>query len=156
MRGSLLFVMRAAISKRRATTAVEEVVPKGWSGEGEAHRTLKEAIALHPEWLGLPKNIAPGKVEALLYSGDRVDVVVSTSRLRIAVEVKAHGAQTGDLVRGLFRCVKYAAVLEAESKAWQNKQDSRAMLALGGALPTGLKALRAVLSVDVVESLGRG
>jgi len=135
---------------------VEDVVPKGGAGEGEAHRALKEAIALHPEWLGLPKSLAPGRVEALLYSGDRVDVMFSTSRQRIAVEVKAHDAQTGDLVRGLFQCVKYAAVLEAEAKAWQRHQDCRALLAIGGMLPAGLKALRAVLCVDVVESLRTG
>jgi hypothetical protein len=136
--------------------SAEDVVRKGCSGEGEAHRRLKEAIAVHPEWLGLPKSLAPGRVEAPLRSGDWVDVVFSNGRRCVAVEVKPLNAPLGDLARGLFQCVKYSAVLEAESKVSQAQQDCRVILALGGALPAELAATRAVLGIEVRECLGDG
>jgi predicted secreted protein len=124
------------------------------SGEGEAHQKLKEAVAVHPEWLGLPRAFAPGQTEVVLRSGDRVDVVFANARQRIAVEVKAVDAPEQDLIRGIFQCVKYAAVLEAEASANQVQIDCRAILALGGALPKNLHPLRATLGVDVHENVG--
>ena len=135
---------------------IEEVAPRGGVGEGEAHLKLKEAIAAHPEWLGLSRALAPGQTEVPLYSGDRVDVVFADGRQRIAVEVKASGAPVSELVRGVFQCVKYAAVLNAEASAWQVDIDCRAILALGDALPPGLLALRATLGVDIREKVGMG
>jgi hypothetical protein len=135
---------------------VEQIAPRGGSGEGEGHRRLKEAITLHPEWLGLPRSLAQGRAEVSLYSGDRIDVEFADNQQRIAVEVKAEGAPIGELVRGLFQCIKYAAVLEAEASACQDDMDCRVILALGGELPTRLAALRATLGVDVRESVGDG
>ena len=97
--------------------------------------------------------IAPGKTEAPLYSGDRVDVLFADGRRRIAVEVKASGAPPSELVRGVFQCVKYAAVLDAEAIAEQTDIDCRAILVLGGSLPADLLALRAALGVDVREGV---
>jgi hypothetical protein len=123
-------------------------------GEGEAHRKLKEAVAAHPEWLGLSRAFAPGQTEVVLRSGDRVDVVFSNVRQRIAVEVKAAGAPEQELIRGIFQCVKYAAVLEAEASANQDQIDCRAILAFGGTLPRSLYSLRATLGADVRENIG--
>jgi hypothetical protein len=128
---------------------------RGGSGEGEAHRKLKEAVAAHPEWLGLPRAFAPGQTEVVLRSGDRVDVVFANARQRIAVEVKAVGAPEQDLIRGMFQCVKYAAVLEAEASADQVQIDCQAILAFGGVLPKSLHPLRATLGIDVHENVGR-
>jgi len=131
-----------------------DVIPQGGAGEGEAHLKLKKAVAQHPEWFDLPTSMGPGATEVDLYSGDRVDVVFSNHRRRIAVEVKAIGAPTGELVRGLFQCVKYAAVLIAEAKAGQQHVDCSAVLALGGALPPNLESLRLVLGIHVRDGLG--
>ena len=132
---------------------VEEVVRRGGFAEGEVHRKLKQVIAAHPEWLGLPAALAPGELEVPLYSGDRVDVVFASKSRRIAVEVKAQDAPVSDLVRGMFQCVKYAAVLDAEARTRQVNLDCRAILALGGILPTDLSSLRATLGIDVRDGL---
>lgn len=85
-----------------------------------------------------------------------MDVVFEDGRRRIAVEVKAVDAEVGDLVRGLFQCVKYLAVLDAEASTRQAQIDCRTVLALGGGLPAHLYPLRAILGIDVREGLGTG
>lgn len=132
---------------------VSDVVPQGGAGEGEAHRKLKEAVAQHPEWLDLPKSMAPGDTEVLLYSGDRVDVVFTNQHQRVAVEVKAIAAPLSEVVRGMFQCVKYSAVLIAEAKTTQQTTDCFAVLALGGTTPPELGGLRSILGIEVHEQL---
>ena len=133
---------------------VDPQYAQGGRGEGEAHRTLKEAVAAHPEWLRLPRAFGPGQTEVVLRSGDRVDVVFTNASQRIAVEVKAAGVLEQELIRGIFQCVKYAAVLEAEASANQVQIDCRAILVLGGVLPKSLHSLRTTLGVDVRENIG--
>ncbi len=128
---------------------------RGGGGEGEAHLRLKEAVAAHPEWVGLPANTGPGRTEAPLRSGDSVDVLFSPPRARVAVEVKGVGAPEAEVARGMFQCVKYAAVLEAESSAEQVRVDCSAILALGDELPGTLRELRNTLGIDVFSNLAR-
>lgn len=135
---------------------VEEILVGVGAGEGEGHRLLKEAIALRPGLLGLPASYAPGTVEVSLYSGDRIDVQFRTSTQRIAVEVKPAGAGLCEIVRGMFQCVKYLAVMEAESKAEQEQLDCSVVLALGGEMPAELTGLRAVLGIELRTRLGTG
>ena len=92
---------------------VSEVVRRGSGGEGAEHRALKNAVAQNPGWVGLRKGLSPGETEAPLYSGDSLDVLFKDSRRRTAVEVKGRSASRSDIVRGLFQCVKYEAVLNA-------------------------------------------
>ena len=127
------------------------VVARCGAGEGEAHLALKMAVAGHPEWLGLPPSMAPGATEVDLLSGDRVDVVFSNDRRRVAVEVKTSKAPIAEVVRGLFQCVKYQAVIVAEAAASETQADCRTILVLGGELPPTLGPLRSVLGVEVRE-----
>ena len=50
------------------------------------------------------------------HSGDSLDVLFFDSNRRIAVEVKGASAPVGEVIRGLFQCVKYEAVLDAEAR----------------------------------------
>lgn len=134
--------------------SIDEVFATGGAGEGAAHKRLKEAIAEHPELVRLPKSYAPGAVEAPLYSGDRVDVLFSAKDKRVAVEVKPAGAPLGDLVRGVFQCVKYAAVLDAQARVAQTHSDCKAILALGGPLSADLASLCVTLGIKVHKELG--
>lgn len=135
----------------------EEIVGGGGAGgESECHRLLKQAIASRPDLVGLPCSYAPGAVEVSLYSGDRIDVHFRTSTRRCAVEVKPVGADLREVVRGMFQCVKYLAVMEAESKAEQVHVDCSVVLALGGEMPAVLAGLRAVLGIEVRSCLGTG
>lgn len=124
----------------------------GTGGEGEAHRQLKEFIAAHPESIGISRRSAPGKIEALLSSGDEVDVIFATDGNQIGIEVKAHDASE-EIERGLYQCIKYSAVLQAMQKAAQATPAAEVWLALGGFLPKRLVALRNTLGVVVLEKV---
>ena len=93
-------------------------------------------------------------VEAPLRSGDSLDVLFSDSNRRIAVEVKGASAPVGEVIRGLFQCVKYEAVLDAEARVDGSRADCKAVLALGGSFPGKHTPLRHTLGVTVFENLG--
>lgn len=128
-------------------------------GESEQHRRLKEYIAKHPEILELPASAREGTVEFSLPSGDSLDVLFQAGADWIAVEVKSARSLLSDIVRGMFQCVKYQAVIEA-FQAWQGlPQSARTILVLESKFPRELNSRRQVLGIEVVdrvrpESLG--
>ena len=65
-------------------------------------------------------------------------MLFATADRLIAVEVKGASAPSTDVVRGLFQCVKYEAVLDAETRVTGGAFDCEAVLALGGPLPASL------------------
>ena len=134
--------------------SADEISAHGDGGEGAEHKRLKEAVSVNPNWIGLPNSLSPGRVEANLPSGDSLDVFFSDSRRRIAVEVKGASAPACEIIRGLFQCVKYEAVLDAEARVAGSRADCEAVLALGGAFPGELTPLRHTLGVRVFENLG--
>src|SRR5660397_15268 len=127
--------------------------PEVHGGEGSPHQELKDKAAEHPEWFGLPGSLAPGSIESPLSSGDRVDVMFEDEQHRVAVEIKTGSAVDAELVRGLFQCVKYLAVMEAEAQVGQQTTDCRAILAIGGSLPPHLIPVRTTLGVELREHL---
>jgi hypothetical protein len=90
----------------------ETARPKGESIE---HRKLKKWAAENPKALGLP-NTMEGTIELGVLSGDRIDVVFSDGKDFVAVEVKSVHSGEDDWQRGIYQCVKYRAVLEAQQK----------------------------------------
>ena len=134
--------------------SADEISAHRGGGEGAEHERLKEAVSVNPQWIGLSNSLSPGKIEANLRSGDSLDVLFSDSSRRIAVEVKGASAPVGEVIRGLFQCVKYEAVLDAEARVAGSRADCEAVLALGGSLPSELTPLRHTLGVKVFENLG--
>jgi len=132
----------------------DQISARGGGGEGAEHRRLKAAVSVNPRWLGLPNGLSPGKVETNLRSGDSLDVLFSDSNRRIAVEVKGASAPVDEVIRGLFQCIKYEAVLDAEARVTGSRADCEAVLALGGSFPGELTPLRHTLGVRVFENLG--
>ena len=63
-------------------------------------------------------------------------------------------APVGEVIRGLFQCVKYEVVLDAEARVTGSRADCEAVLALGGSFPGELTPLRHTLRVKVFENLG--
>lgn len=59
----------------------------------------------------------------------------------------------GDIVRGLFQCVKYRAVMEAVLLTKAERQNARALLVLESKLPQSLIPLRNMLGIEVVEGV---
>jgi hypothetical protein len=120
-------------------------------GESESHRLLKEFVAGHPAVIGLAAKTPRGDVEYRLPSSDTVDVMFKDNRDWIAVEVKSKISSEDDIQRGLFQCVKYYALVEAEQIALELPPNAHALLALEGKLPKSLIWLRNRLGVQVVE-----
>ncbi len=126
---------------------------RGTTGESPFHQALKKYVSDNPEKIGLSRRAAPGEVEFGLPSGDCVDVFFSHASVRTAVEVKSRISDTADLVRGIFQCVKYRAVLAAYIAAQNSRDSAQAILVLETELPPELRQLRTILDVPVVENL---
>lgn len=139
-------------NKVKIETKPEDISKGGGFGGGEspAHKKFKDYMAKHPELLGLPETLR-GKTEHILPSADVVDVLFINKDERIGVEVKSKISDTSDIYRGLFQCVKYKAVIEAEQIANDELPNCRVVLALETALPEELLALKNQLGIEVFE-----
>ncbi|MBP0574725.1 hypothetical protein J8J27_28860, partial [Mycobacterium tuberculosis] len=69
----------------------------------------------------------------------------------VAVEVKSSISNDVDLIRGLFQCVKYRAVMKAECGFSGGAHSIDVLLVIGRRFPAGLQALQNSLGVRVVE-----
>lgn len=120
-------------------------------GESDEHKALKEYVARNPKVVGLGTNTPIGTTEYLLPSGDSLDVSFNGKKVWVAAEVKSSISAEGDIVRGLFQCVKYRAVMEAVLLTEEEPQNARALLVLESKLPQSLVPLRNMLGIEVVE-----
>ncbi|WP_227107773.1 hypothetical protein [Chromobacterium rhizoryzae] len=129
-------------------------VTGGWdSGESEDHKILKAYVAQNPRVIGLGANIPAGVTEFPLPSGDRLDVSFKGKKVWVAAEVKSSISAEGDVVRGLFQCVKYRAVMEAVLRTELCPQNARAVLILESKFPHSLIPLRNILGVEVIDGI---
>lgn len=122
-------------------------------GESPDHKRLKEYVAGNPVAIGLPKTMPVGTTESRLPSGDSLDVFFSSRKLWVAVEVKSKLSPQADIVRGIFQCVKYQAILDAVILSESKVYDARAILVLESKLPSSLLSLRNLLAVEVVDGV---
>jgi hypothetical protein len=145
----------SAVRKARTKIANSESRAAAFGGAGESsrHRKLKLFVAKNPNVIGLSASVGAGKTEVPLPSGDVLDVYFQHGSDGIAVEVKSSLSTEADIVRGIFQCVKYKAVLEAQQAACDLAQSARAILVLEAKLPANLLGLKNVLGVDVVDEI---
>jgi hypothetical protein len=122
-----------------------------YAPEGEAHRRLKEFVAANPRVIGQGQWKVKGRIESRLPSADTIDVLFQTSWTWLAVEVKAANAGPADILRGLFQCVKYQAILEAEARVTNRRLAIASLLVLEDALPDALVPARNALGITVFE-----
>ena len=123
----------------------------GHGGEGEEHKNLKQFIYEHPEVLGI-KDVADKSVEFRLPSGDLLDVYfIKDNGDRVAVEVKPASSPDEDMMRGIFQCVKYKAVLEAVRTVECESFSVSTVLVLGGSLSDQNREIASELGVDFRE-----
>jgi hypothetical protein len=124
------------------------------STESDEHKRLKLFLAQNPRKIGVQWS-GRGETERILLSGDRLDISFRDDDRWIAVEVKPKQSPEADLIRGIFQCVKYKAILTAELRydALQGREkvphDPRVILACGGILPRELLALSESFSIEV-------
>ena len=114
------------------------------AGESPEHKKLKTWAADNPAALGLGSAMNP-KPEWPLLSGDRIDVLFSDGTSFVAVEVKSIRSSPDDLRRGIYQCVKYRAVLEAQEHPVTTPV--RAILVSEERLPKDLQARARLLGV---------
>jgi len=121
-------------------------------GESEHHKLLKEYVAVHPEILKLRSGLR-GSIEYPLPSGDTIDVLFQDSDEYLGVEVKSAISPETDIIRGVFQCIKYKAVLNAYLASREEPQNGRTVLVLGSAFPPHLNPLKHMLGVEVVANV---
>lgn len=122
-------------------------------GEGEEHKCLKAYLSKHPEVIGLAANTPHGSIEEPLPSGDSLDVSFRQMSEWISAEVKPAGSPVADILRGLYQCVKYKAVMEAVQATEGKPRAATAVLVLQGDLPAVLIPARNTLGITVFERI---
>lgn len=139
------------------TSDFTTLVKKGTSfyggGESEQHKALKAYVARNPAIIGLGTGTPVGTTEYFLPSGDSLDVSFYGKKIWVAAEVKSSLSTESDIVRGLFQCVKYRAVMEAVLLTKSRPQNVRVLLILESKLPHSLIPLRNTLGVEVVDGI---
>ena len=115
---------------------------------------MKEFIAANLQVVGLPTGLR-GELECPLPSGDCVDVLFENGDAWIAVEVKARHSPEADVVRGIFQCIKYQAVVEAYQTSSTCLPTLAPYLSLKRPLPPRLIPLKNMLGVEVLDQVSR-
>ena len=123
------------------------------AGESEDHRRLKKYVAAHPEIVGLPANLKRGETEFGLPSADCIDVLFKNGPAWIGAEVKSAISGEDDIVRGMFQCIKYRALIEASQKYQLEAVNARVILVLGKPLPAKLLWAKNLFGTEVVEDV---
>jgi hypothetical protein len=119
-------------------------------GESKEHKDFKEYIEKHPKEIGITESIINTKIEYNLASGDEIDVLFNIGNKLIGVEVKSKKSDENDILRGLFQCVKYKAVLRAEQIV-SNNIESDCLLVIEGRLNEKQRNIAFLLNVEVIE-----
>lgn len=125
----------------------------GRAGESEEHRVLKEFVANNPHIVGLPARAGRGKLEYEFPSADVIDVLFIHICKWVGVEVKSRRSSIEDIVRGIYQCVKYHALIDAVQMAEQKRPHTRVVLLLEEQFPTDLLGLKNTLGVEVVDDV---
>lgn len=136
---------------------IREKIKKEYKSDGESpyHKNLKDYICNHPEMVGIKdKEVTKRETEHQLLSGDKLDVYFeSFDGSKIAVEVKSRISNETDITRGLFQCIKYQAVLDAECRAKLEEPQNTVFLVLEGQLSVDNKRIRNVFDINVIENV---
>lgn len=124
------------------------------TGESESHRFFKEWVFNNPASIGLAMKVAPVQMEYILPSLDAIDVVFHSRDTFIGVEVKSKISAEDDIIRGLFQCIKYDALIRAEQKLESKPLDCRVILVLEGPFPRTLIPMKNQLGVEIIDNIG--
>lgn len=132
----------------------EEAIRKGsyrnGASEGPYHKALKEHILKHPNEFDVFQ-IKEKKNEHTLLSGDRLDVYFKLKDgKQVAVEVKSRISDDADILRGIYQCVKYKAVLAAECLAHGENADVDAFLVIENEMSEENRKTANMLSVRYI------
>ena len=140
------------VSAENAVRLRQSIKSYGFGGgEGAEHKAMKEAICNNPSLVRC-KNVEYKETEHVLYSADRLDVFfILKNGDHIAVEVKPSTAPEDDIIRGIFQCVKYKAVMDAERTIEASNHNNSTLLVIGGSMPAQAKRIANDLKVSYIE-----
>ena len=125
-------------------------------GESADHKAFKLFLSMHPQLFDLPNNTNPGQIEHSLPSGDSVDVFFTTPRRHLAVEAKSLRSAEDEMIRGVFQCIKYEAVMQAES-VWHSRHViCSSVLAIEGNATETVLRIAALLNVTILDNIRSG
>jgi hypothetical protein len=122
-------------------------------GEGKQHKELKLYIKNNPESIGIKSKGLISSTEKPLPSGDSVDIFFESKNDWIGVEVKSNISDEIDILRELYQCVKYHAVMESYLSVLNQERDVKVILALGGEFPKSLIPVKNTLGIEVVDKI---
>lgn len=114
-------------------------LPRGRHGEGPHHKALRLWVKDNPSLLKSSYANCRSETEVDLPSGDRIDVVFYLKDRTVAVEVKSRDSNANDMIRGVYQCIKYRAVLQAADARIEPQIE--AILVTERALPGEVKDL---------------
>lgn len=141
----------------RKVEGLEELINKakkyGAAGESKQHKALKEALANNPSLLGLSMSGYTVETEYAFPSADTIDILFKGPKECIGVEVKSEISSVEDIMRGLFQCVKYQALMEASLSVTDQTKNVMIILALGSVFPPELVPIKNILGVSVVDKI---
>lgn len=133
-------------------TLRSSVAVYGHGGEGPEHKAIKDAISQNPKLIGF-KDVASAQTEYTLLSADRIDVMlVLNNDDHIAVEVKPSTSPQEDITRGIFQCIKYKAVMEAERNITSAFYRTSSILVLAGTMSEQNKRIANDLCINYIEN----
>jgi len=136
------------------TTVVFEKITNKKSGhgvgEGEKHKQFKIYISENPFIIGL-KGFKKGDIEHIFPSFDSIDVYFCNDNTIVGIEVKSETSNENDILRGLFQCKKYEALIEAENCVNGIRKEIKVILALENKFPNELLPIKNILSVNVMS-----
>lgn len=136
------------------TGSFEESIRKGnykkGDSEGPYHKALKVFILDHPDQFSI-SNVKAKENEHVLLSGDRLDVYFKLKDgKQIAIEVKSRISDDADILRGIYQCVKYKAVLSAECLAHGENGNVDAFLVIENEMSEENRKTANMLSVKYI------
>jgi hypothetical protein len=95
------------------------------------------------------------QLSALMLSGDKMDVFFESPTELVCIEVKGKKSCEADIRRGIFQCVKYRAVLEAQQlyRNDRKKPGITVYLVLATGLSEELKRVAELLKIPVKSNV---
>ena len=124
----------------------------GSGGEGKEHKALKEYIASHPDSIGV-RGVKFTATEKDLLSGDKLDVYFECQKnLHYAIEVKPKTSPEADILRGIYQCVKYKAVMDAMRVVDGKNYENNTLLVLAGEMTDFLRQVANDLGISYIEN----
>lgn len=123
--------------------------PFGSEGSPE-HKKVIKYIFNHPEKFGFTKDCEKF-IEYPLKSGDSVDVVFIDDNKILGIEAKSFRSGDDDHERGIFQCIKYRAVLNAENKVNRTNLNSDCILVHERDLTKQIIENKKTLQVETIQ-----